>query len=79
MNAMNRSILHVVATAALVISGFAQADDMAKAHTGKEQLELKHVHAVLQNGTPSPQHDAMCEKQLNMPESKYVGMKVTTE
>ncbi|MEQ9885038.1 hypothetical protein [Pectobacterium zantedeschiae] len=79
MNSMNRSILHVVATAALVMSGFAQADDMTKAHTGKEQVELKHIHAVLQNGTSSPQHDAMCEKQLNMPESKYVGMKVTTE
>ncbi|MBA0165268.1 hypothetical protein F9U42_20240 [Pectobacterium versatile] len=79
MNAMNSAILHVVATATLVMSGFAQADDMAKAHTGKDQVELKHIHAVLQNGTPSPQHDAMCEKQLNMPESKYVGMKVTTE
>ncbi|KHS96214.1 membrane protein [Pectobacterium brasiliense] len=79
MKAINSTILHVVATAALVMSGFAQADDTAKAHTGKEQVELKHIHAVLQNGTPSPQHDAMCEKQLNMPESKYAGMKVTTE
>nr|WP_240345915.1 hypothetical protein [Pectobacterium brasiliense] len=61
------------------MSGFAQADDTAKAHTRKDQVELKHIHAVLQNGTPSPQHDAMCEKQLNMPESKYVGMQVTTE
>ncbi|MDY4374958.1 hypothetical protein [Pectobacterium carotovorum] len=79
MKAINSTILHVIATATLVMSGFSQAAETAKEHTGKEQVELKHIHAVLQNGTASPQHDAMCEKQLNMPESKYVGMKVTTE
>ncbi len=52
MKAINSTILHVVATAALVMSGFAQADDTAKAHTGKDQVELKHIHAVLQMEHP---------------------------
>ena len=42
-------------------------------------VTLEHVHAVMENGSPAPQHDAACKKELSMPESKYMGMKVKTD
>ncbi|SQI32422.1 Uncharacterised protein [Serratia plymuthica] len=77
MKIMTGVILPTVA--ALVFSGMAQAADSAKTMTGKALVTLEHVHAVQENGSPAPEHDAACMKQLSKPESKYVGMKVTSE
>ncbi|MNG65273.1 hypothetical protein D4100_16435 [Serratia inhibens] len=77
MKIMTGVILPTVA--ALVFSGMAQAEDSVKPVTGKAQVTLEHVHAVQENGSPAPQHDAACIKQLSAPESRYVGMKVSSE
>lgn len=67
MKIMTGVILPTVA--ALVFSGMAQAEDSVKPMTGKAQVTLEHVHAVQENGSPAPQHDAACMKQLSKPES----------
>ncbi|MGB8667159.1 MAG: hypothetical protein WCD24_20775 [Serratia inhibens] len=77
MKIMTGVILPTVA--ALVFSGMAQAEDSTQPVTGTEQMILEHVHAVQENGSPAPQHDAACMKQLSEPESKYVGLKVVSE
>lgn len=77
MKIMTGVILPTVA--AFVFSGMAQAEDSVKPMTGKAQVTLEHVHAVQENGSPAPQHDAACMTQLSKPESRYVGMKVSSE
>ena len=77
MKIMTGVILPTIA--AITMVGMAHAADTKQPVTGKVQVTLDHVHAVQQNGSPAPQHDAACMKELSMPTSKYVGMKVTSE
>lgn len=77
MKIMTGVILPTVA--ALAMAGMAHAADSKQPVTGKETVTLEHVHAVQENGSPAPKHDAACMKELSMPTSKYVGMKVTSE
>jgi hypothetical protein len=47
---------------------------------GTVKLELKTVHAVLQNGSPdtNPADNKACHKQVSDPKTKYLGHVVTT-
>lgn len=68
----------IILTSVVAFSGAAYAAD-AQPSTGNAEVTLEHVHAVMENGSPVPQHDAACQKELSMPESKYIGMKVKTD
>ncbi|HBU6102582.1 TPA: hypothetical protein MC434_002518, partial [Serratia marcescens] len=68
----------IILTSVAAFSGAAYAAD-AQPTTGNAEVTLEHVHAVMENGSPAPQHDAACKKELSMPESKYMGMKVKTD
>ncbi|WP_406903369.1 hypothetical protein [Serratia marcescens] len=68
----------IILTSVAAFSGAAYAAD-AQPTTGSAAVMLEHVHAVMENGSPAPQHDAACKKELSMPESKYIGMKVKTD
>lgn len=68
----------IILTSVAAFSGAAYAAD-AQPTTGNAEVMLEHVHAVMENGSPAPQHDAACQKELSMPESKYMGMKVKTD
>ncbi|EMF07018.1 hypothetical protein [Serratia marcescens] len=68
----------IIFTSVAAFSGAAYAAD-AQPTTGNAEVTLEHVHAVMENGSPAQQHDAACKKELSMPESKYMGMKVKTD
>ena len=68
----------IILTSVAAFSGAAYAAD-AQPTTGNAEVTLEHVHAVIENGSPAPQHDSACKKELSMPESKYIGMKVKTD
>ncbi len=63
------------------MAAFSGASYVADAEptTGSAEIMPEHAHAVMENGGPAPQHDAAGKKELSMPESKYIGMKVKTD
>lgn len=79
-----KNVLSSAAFATVFIAaGFAQtamaAEDAGNdAHKGTAKVKLQYVHAVQQNGSPAPAHDAACRHQLSSPNSKFVGMPVST-
>lgn len=77
-----KSILSSAMLAAgIVATGFAlpAAAATAEPHTGKANVVLRYAHAVHQNGTADPKHDAVCKKELSSVNSKFVGMQVKTD
>ena len=66
-------------TTGLVQSAAAADKPAGDTHTGTAKVKLEYVYALKQTGSADPAHDAACKKQLSMPESKYVGMPVTTK
>lgn len=79
----NHVISAVIFTAAFLSLGFglptvAAGKTGTADHTGKAMVKLRYVHAVQNNGSPAPAHDAACKKQLSAHTSRFVGMPVTT-
>ena len=70
--------LLVASFATFLIPAFAKAED--KVVTGTAKVQLHNVNAVLQNGSPDtdPADTAECKKQVNSPNSKYLGSTVST-
>lgn len=60
-----------------LLSSTATAADEVKWRTAT--VKLQHVYALQQNGSADPAHDAACKKQLSQPNSKYIGITVTTK
>ncbi len=78
-----RIISSAVFAAAFVAAGFAPAamaeEDAGKdTHQGTAKVRVQYVHAVQKNGSPAPAHDAACRHQVSSPDSKFVGMSVST-
>ncbi|MBZ0091324.1 MAG: hypothetical protein K8F27_03765 [Sulfuricellaceae bacterium] len=81
MNA-NRTFSSAVLAAGIIAVGLAQpaaaAEKKGDTHSGHATVKLRYVYGLLQNGSADPAHDAACKKQLSSPNSRFVGMPVTT-
>lgn len=65
--------------AAVIMTGLlTAAAPAALAKTGKVTNKLQFIHAVKKNGSPAPEFDAACKKQLSQPPTKFIGLPVTT-
>ena len=67
----------VLSSAAIAFAGAATAAPV----TGTAKVKLAHVFATLQNGQPDtkPADIAACKKQVSSPNSRYLGITVTTK
>jgi hypothetical protein len=78
MNINNRFALINLAVAAvaasLVLPAAAEEAANANPHTGKATVKLEYVHAVQENGSLDPAHNAACQKQV----SNFIGLPVTS-
>ncbi|GLQ99368.1 hypothetical protein GCM10007863_37880 [Dyella mobilis] len=65
---------------ALIAGGFGEAA-LAAPVEGQASLQLKHVFATLQTGQQDqkPEDVAACRKQVSSPNSRYLGITVTTK
>lgn len=54
----------IILTSVAAFSGAAYAAD-AQPTTGNAEVTLEHVHAVMENGSPAPQHDAACKRTFH--------------
>ena len=77
MNIQTRRFGYVLACTVLAFAGAATAAPV----TGSAKVKLTHVFATLQNGQPDtkPEDIAACKKQVSAPNSRYLGITVTTK
>jgi hypothetical protein len=73
-----RHATRILPPAVLLTALCAATNAPALANTGKVSHRLQFVHAVLENGSPAPNFDAACKKQLATSPTRFVGMPVTS-
>ena len=82
MRIQTRRFGYVLACTALSLTAVAFAGVAAAAPvTGSAKVKLTHVFATLQTGQPDtkPEDIAACKKQVSAPNSRYLGITVTTK
>lgn len=81
MRVKNRSLGYglAVGVSCLVALSYGSSA-LAAPVTGTARVQLTHVFATLQNGSPDqkPEDIAACRKQVSQPTSRYLGITVTT-
>jgi hypothetical protein len=81
MNTQTRRFGYALACTALSFTALAYASAAVAAPvTGVAKARLTHVFATLQNGQPDtkPEDIAACKKQVSSPNSRYLGITVST-